>query len=116
MTRMQRPAVVFFYKTPLLSRKFPLNRIFFNIAYCPSDCVWIVEENFPARPTPNRMFKRPFARIAKPQAAGVLEILDHIFCLMFVLANQYVYVVGHNNASIASVSVLRNRFGESIGD
>ena len=49
-------------------------------------------------------------------AAGGLEVIDHFFGKVAVLAKHEVHVIGHDRASVAGVMVFADCVGECDGD
>jgi hypothetical protein len=56
------------------------------------------------------------SRRAKPQAAGFLQISQHVFGLMFMFADDHVHVVGHDGTGVTSVCVPADCFSQAVGD
>jgi hypothetical protein len=56
------------------------------------------------------------AKRAKPEAAVVLELFDHLFCEVLVFADQNVDMVRHNRACVASASLGLHNFAKCGGD
>jgi len=77
---------------------------------------WSPIKNLPTGPSPNRMTGRPQARSAKPQAARLLEILDHLLRFVPVLTDYQMHMIGHNCAPVASVPIFAYRLAEPRRD
>ena len=85
-------------------------RIVLDIADGPTDFIRVAEEHLPSRPAPDGMARGAKRTFAKPRAADGLQIGDHLFCFVFVFANDEVNVVGHDGGGVAGVAVRGDGF------
>lgn len=76
----------------------------------------MVEEDFPTWATPNGMIFGSKAERAKPQAAGILEVGDHLLGKVFVLADQEVNVIRHDGAGVTGISIVLDDVSERFSD
>ena len=74
--------------------------------------IGMIEKHLPPRPAPDRVNSPSAICGAKPQAAGILHVRDHLLRLVFVLSNKHVNMVRENGACIARVTFTGDDFGE----
>jgi hypothetical protein len=76
----------------------------------------VIKKNFPTAADPDGVVRRKQSGGAKPQAAAMLELLDHFLCGVTVLADDQVHVIGKDRTRIACVLARTNGIGKSICD
>src|SRR5438034_7451448 len=96
MPRMEGPPVVRSDEPPLLLGQAHFLRAAFDVADRAPDVIRRVEKHLPPSLRPHRMIWRPLTRRAKCRATCVLEVADHFFRGVLVLAIRDVDVVGRS--------------------
>jgi hypothetical protein len=52
------------------------------------------------------MKRRDFVSVGQPQAAGRLQVVDHLLGAVTMLADDNMHVIGHDRAGVARVAML----------
>ncbi len=116
MPLVQGPTVVFGDECPVLRGHSAIERVLADVANCPANVVGMVQEYLPSRLGPDWMIRRPETGRAKPQAGGLLKILDHLLSFVPVFADQQMNVIRHDCAGVTGVPIFAHRLGECVGD
>ena len=111
---MQGPTIVRSHELPALDRETDHYGIVLDIFDRSTDIFRRIEKDFPARAAPYGVVGGAHGGAAKPQAAGFLQICDHLFSKVFVLADQDMNVVRHNRTRVTGIAVVRDAFAKSI--
>src|SRR5438105_332289 len=100
---MQWPPIIRCHKGISLNGLTVRNRIFFDVSNRTPDLVRMIKEDFPTAANPGWMVWITETVRAKPQAAVVLKVRDHLFSGMLVFADDQVNVIAHDRARVAGV-------------
>lgn len=108
------PVVIRHHERPSLPRHSRLHWILINVINRAPHVVGMIKKHFPSASSPRWMFARALSRHAKPQAAYGLEVLDHLFGAVSMLASHEVDVVAHDRTGVACIPAALDDFGKSI--
>src|SRR4051794_28256284 len=103
MTGMQRPTVVRGYEVPILDGPSVRDRVVVDIGNCTTNFIEVIEEDFPPAFDPHWMVGCAKSVRAKPQAAVVLKVLDHLFCLMLMFSDDEVDMIAQDCTCVAGI-------------
>lgn len=116
MSRMEGPSGVRRHEIPALNGHAIGNWILLDVGDGATDLVGMVEEDLPSAGAPGGVIGGSEAVGAKPRAAVMLQMLDHILGAVAVLADDQVDMVEEDGAGIAGVLSRADRICESVRD
>src|SRR5215831_19126907 len=100
---MKRPTIVWSFEVALLDGPSVRDRVVFDVTDGSTNFIRMINEDLPPAVNPHGMIERAKTISAKPQAAVMLQVLDHLLRLMPKFPDDQVHMIAKDRTRVARV-------------